>query len=135
MPWLFEDEASAGDDARLRLIERAGAVVPSIWILEVANTLGLAERRNRITPLQVAASRSFLQALPIEVDHVLSWDGVEALLELMGRHSLSAYDAAYLDLALRWKLPLASRDAALCRAAVAAGVGLLDVPGAGPGHE
>ena len=126
--WLFKDEASPEGYAALGLITCEGAVVPSLWFVEVTNVLGLAERRGRVTAAGMEDALQLLRGLPLDVDALppsLTWS--EAVLELMRTHRLTAYDATYLELALRRGLPLATRDKALRQAANAVGVALLEV--------
>lgn len=122
MGWCFEDEADPYSDAVLGDLADAGAVVPSIWPLEVANVLLTAERRKRISKAQSRRFLELLQGLPISVDDASvsrAWDGA---LSLARDHDLSAYDAAYLELAMREGLPIATRDDLLRKAARRCGV-------------
>jgi predicted nucleic acid-binding protein len=122
LAWCFEDEQ---DPFSVQLLHRAaasGAVAPSLWPLEAVNGLWRAERRGRIDARQRQVFIDLLRGLPIQIDpttHEQAWDSTAALA---ARHTLTAYDAAYLELAARRRLPLASRDAALAEAARAAGV-------------
>jgi predicted nucleic acid-binding protein len=125
LAWCFEDEQSPRADAVLaRLGEEAG-VAPSIWPLEVANGLRSAERRGRIDERELPRVVRLLEALPIEVDGITLQRALGDVLPLARAVGLSSYDAAYLDLALRKGLPLATADEYLGQAAVAAGVELL----------
>jgi len=121
-PWLFEDEASPAADAMLAVIEAQGAVVPALWHLECANALGMAERRDRLTPAGVAEAIAILEGLPLVVDATDPARSFGVVLALMRAHRLTAYDATYLELAMRLGLKLATNDKALRRAAVAVGV-------------
>ena len=125
LAWCFEDEASEGADVALEALADDGAVAPAIWPFEVANGLRTAERRGRLDLSDVGRIRSLLLALPIEVNSV---DLGAALGEVAGiarTLDLTAYDAAYLALAARRGLPIATVDDRLRRAAVAAGVPLI----------
>jgi predicted nucleic acid-binding protein len=121
--WMLPGEADAERARRLAgLVAEEGAVVPGHWRLEVANTLLMAERRGRLPPDRADALLARLAALPVSIDPetaARAWDTCTALVR---RHRLSLYDAAYLELAARRGLPLASFDAALLRAAAAEGV-------------
>ncbi|MGH2371235.1 MAG: type II toxin-antitoxin system VapC family toxin [Chloroflexota bacterium] len=125
MAWCFLDEATAFTRAVLDRVGDTGALVPVIWPFEVANTLLVGQRRRRLTEAQATSFVHHLQALPITVDDgalAAPWGAVLAL----GRHyGLSAYDATYLELALRQGLPLATLDAQLRAAATQAGVPLV----------
>jgi predicted nucleic acid-binding protein len=120
LAWTLPGEAHAAPAAALlaRLAEEA-ALVPSLWRLEVGNALLTAERRGRLRPERVAAAWRLLAELPIELDAetpARAWAGTA---ELARRHGLTLYDAAYLELAARRALPLATFDALLARAAAA----------------
>jgi len=123
--WCFADEASDGAWAILERLQTDRAQVPALWLWETANVLVQAERRGRISP---AASRTFLsllEGLPISVDQPTTTSAWHDTLALARCHRLTSYDAAYLELALRRGLPLASRYKALQAAAISEGVPLL----------
>ena len=120
--WCFEDEADAAGDAVLRRLAASRAAVPGIWALEVANVLLGAERRKRLTAADSARFLGLLESLPIEVDAHTAARAPREVLALARAHGLSSYDAAYLELAARGGLPLATRDRALGAAAAALGL-------------
>lgn len=122
LSWCFDDEASAESDALLHRLGDAGGVVPVIWEYEITNVLALAERRGRLTEADATRRLALLRSLPIHVTRDID---PTALLGTARRHSLSAYDAAYLFVAEREGLPLATRDRALAAAAESAGVATL----------
>jgi predicted nucleic acid-binding protein len=127
LPWCFEDEATPEAEGLLERL-RAGepALVPSHWPTEVMNGLIMAARRGRIDPERVTRFAHDLAALPIRIEPPqtpASWD---AVIRVATEHQLTAYDAAYLELAERTSLPLASLDGDLRKAALAAGVALLE---------
>jgi predicted nucleic acid-binding protein len=122
--WLFEDEATAEGDAALAGIRLHGATVPALWTFEVTNVLGLAGRRGRLTPDGVVGAVELLRRLPLQIADPLTLIEARTVLDLMQRHRLTGYDAAYLELAQRLRLPLATKDADLLRAAPVAGVAL-----------
>ncbi len=124
MAWYFEDEADALADAALERLAEEGALVPSLWSLEVVNVLLAAERARRITASDSARFLELIGDLPITVLETPFKRAAAQVVALGREHGLSAYDAAYLDLAMREGLPLASRDTTLCRAATACGVPL-----------
>lgn len=124
--WFFGDESSAYADRVLDAIERDAAVAPFIWTLETANVLIVAERRGRITSAESAKIAALLEALPIQVLVSRRSDERRELIALGREHALSAYDAAYLGLAMQLGLPLATTDARLRQACARAGVALLD---------
>jgi predicted nucleic acid-binding protein len=123
MAWCFEDEATPDTEAVLDRLQQDEAIVPPLWRLEVANVLLVAERRRRITEAQAARFVGLLGQLPIRIDP--SAPDVSTLLGLGRRHGLSAYDAAYLALAERLAVPLATLDERLATAGRSAGVALL----------
>lgn len=96
--------------------------MPDLWHLEVANTLIVGERRKRSTQANTVKWIGFLAALPITVDEATKAHAFGNTLSLAREHNLSAYDAAYLELALRRGLPLATLDDKLKAAAQAVGV-------------
>ena len=125
--WLFEDEATPEGDAALKAIGTGGAAVPALWLFEVTNVLGVAERRGRLTRDGVADALAFLQSLPLDVAHPPTVGEAGLVLDLMRRHRLTAYDATYLELAQRLGLPLATKDRELLEVAGTVGVALLKV--------
>lgn len=126
MTWCFEDEASLDSDRLLDCLRNEGAIVPALWYWEVANVLNSAVRRGRLASSEVAVRLRLLSVLPIEVDQ----DGVSRAwretLALAQAESLTAYDAAYLELAIRHGAELATRDKDLEGAA--ARLGLTVIP-------
>jgi predicted nucleic acid-binding protein len=125
MTWLFADERTEATDALQDRLATESAVAPALWHLEIANVLAMAERRQRITSEDAALFTRLLRAFDIETDAGLGSATADALLPLCRAHRLTAYDAAYLELALRRRLPLATVDKELASAALAAGVHVL----------
>jgi predicted nucleic acid-binding protein len=123
--WCFEDEASAATDALLDRVKLNGAVVPALWHLELGNVLVVAERRGRTIQGGIAARFALLAQLPIAVDPETTGRAWREIVNLARSEGLTAYDAAYLELAIRRGLPLATRDAALLGAARRTGVATL----------
>lgn len=125
LTWCFEDEATQAADALLVRLTKDGAHAPSLWPLEVLNVLVMAQRRGRLTSESRQDRLALLQALPIRIDMETAdqaWTITNLLAE---RHRLTLYDAAYLELAQRLNLPLATLDNDLRMAANALGVPLL----------
>lgn len=121
--WLFEDQATAYTDSILdRLSGQDDAITSMIWPLEVANVIAVSERRKLIRPAQGAAFLEELEQLPIRVEEISIGRAFGGILDCARRYRLSAYDASYLDLAMRQSLPLGTVDSALRVAARAAGV-------------
>jgi predicted nucleic acid-binding protein len=125
MAWCFEDEASPYTEGVLDQLRQTQAVVPAIWPLEVANVLLSAERRDRLNEAQTAHFAQLLRELPILVEEVDIERILGPVLSVGRAHRLSSYDAAYLELAARQGLPLATQDARLRKAAGSAGVAIL----------
>ncbi|RJP23788.1 MAG: PIN domain-containing protein [Candidatus Omnitrophota bacterium] len=119
MAWCFKEERNPRSEALRRKIEAGVKVaVPFIWTLEVINVLYLAEKRKRIVPEDTQRYVHWLyQGLPIEIDPLQNPILFQNLLLLMRGHELTAYDAAYAELALRRGWPLATLDTKLIHAA------------------
>lgn len=124
MAWVFSGETSAATDSLRESLIDDSAFVPALWPVETANVLLTATRRGRIAKSDWRRIREDLQALPINIDHVATNRVWGAALDLAEAHRISAYDAMYLELALRLRLPLATLDRALATAARASGVGV-----------
>jgi predicted nucleic acid-binding protein len=112
--WCFPDEAHAGADAAFRRIAKDTACAPVLLWFELRNVLIMGERRGRLTAAQIGRFLGHVAKLPIEEDR--QPDEVR-LLGLARSHRLSIYDAAYLELAQRRAIPLATLDDALMKAA------------------
>jgi predicted nucleic acid-binding protein len=125
LAWCFPDESTAVAQSILLALRETEGVVPGIWAFEVANGLLSGERRGRLVESDVVRAVELLEALPLRPEtHALS-AALGSLRMLAHRQNLSAYDASYLDLALRYGLPLATLDAHLREAAERAGVALM----------
>jgi predicted nucleic acid-binding protein len=125
MAWYFEDEVDPYADAVLEKLEGAEAVVPVTWTIEVANALAAAERRARISSSYLSRILVLIGNLPLRIDEETSTRALGPILSLARQESLSSYDAAYLDPAMRQGLPLATLDKAMRKAARALGVALI----------
>lgn len=123
--WCLVDENNPTANAILAIMPDAEAFVPGIWSLEIANVLLVAERRNRMTQEQSSEAITLLQSLLIQVDTATDANALGATLTLGRQEGLAAYDAAYLELALRLGLPLATIDQRLAEAATRCGVDLV----------
>jgi predicted nucleic acid-binding protein len=122
MAWCFEDERSEVADVVLDGLKRSEALVPAVWPLEVVNVLLVAERRGRLERADSARFLSLLASLPIVVESMMTARAFGEILALARDMDLSSYDAAYLDLAMREGIPLATFDERLRGAAERAGV-------------
>jgi predicted nucleic acid-binding protein len=124
MAWCFADEATLKTDNLLdSLTNDRRAYAPSIWPLEVANVLLVAERRDRITRKDAARFMTLLWNLPITVDQEMTPSIIQTILNLGRSHQISSYDAAYLELALRRGIAIATLDNRLKKI-----VKVLDIP-------
>jgi len=122
LAWCFEDEATVITRGVLERLTSEVAAVPGTWPIEIANVLALAERRGRITLADTAAFIARLGDLAIVPDEETSSRALTRILDLARAERLTAYDAAYLELAMRLGVPLASKDRALGDAAKRVGV-------------
>lgn len=125
LAWCFEDETSPAADRVLDLLESGEAIVPVIWPAEVGNALLAGERRKRITAAGVSRSLALLRSLSIRPTADDARAEVDDWVALARSQKLSVYDAAYLAVAIREGMPLATLDHALARAAREMGVALL----------
>jgi predicted nucleic acid-binding protein len=123
LAWCFEDEATPQTEAILDRLINDTAIVPALWGLEISNVLLMGERRGRLTEAKSARFVALLGQLPIHVDSATVEMG--AVLAAGRRHELTAYDAAYLVLAEREGVALATTDTRLCSAAKGAGVAVI----------
>lgn len=124
MAWCFVDEANDYSRGVLSALDSSPAYVPSVWPLEVGNTLLVTERRGRIDREKIVDFMRRLLAMPIQIEREPDGRIFGEVFTLARKHQLSTYDASYLDLALRKGLPLATQDKALIRAAADCGVAL-----------
>ena len=125
LAWCFKDERTEATDRLLERVQTDAATVPILWHLEIANVLALAERRGRITSAESAELIALLETLEIIVDEETPSRAFGRVLDLAREQRLTAYDAAYLDVAMRLGVPLASKDRDLCDAAERLGVTVL----------
>lgn len=115
--WLFPDQGTPETDALLDRLKAEGALVPGVWHLEIGNVLVRAERMKRIAKSKVAAYLHLLQRLAIVTDSETDERALRETFLLARECGLSTYDAAYLELAMRRGVQLATLDRALIRAA------------------
>jgi len=124
LAWLFHDEQDPYADAIIAKLPHLEMLVPRLWHLEVANVLLVGERRKRCTQADTTNWLSFLAGLPAVVDGATEARAWSDTINLARQHNLSEYDAAYLELALREGVPLATLDAKLDAATRAVGVAI-----------
>jgi predicted nucleic acid-binding protein len=127
MTWCFKDEANQYADAILNSLTEAVAIVPAIWPLEIVNVLLVAERRERLQESDSVRFIYLLSQLPIVVDRTWPERTMKDLLAIGRANSLSSYDAAYLELAMRQGLPIATLDNKLLEAARRVDIPMLDI--------
>ena len=120
--WLLESQASDYSEAVAECLQHEQAFAPALLRLEYANVLRTACKRGQLIAQDAQDAIRQLEQLPISIDR--EPPDAAQLLALALRHDLSAYDAVYLELALRRQLPIATTDAALAEAARVAGVGV-----------
>jgi predicted nucleic acid-binding protein len=123
LAWALPDESSTYADAVLAVVEQEGLRVPELWAREIANGLAVAYLRKRITSADERAFLVALSRLSIEVEETSAAltvirEGTAAAM----RYGLTAYDAAYVDLASRERLTLATLDTAMRKAAEQSGI-------------
>ncbi|AYH42721.1 type II toxin-antitoxin system VapC family toxin [Azoarcus sp. DN11] len=121
--WFLEDQATPYTEAISALLEDDRAIVPALWQLEFANVLRTACRKQRLVAAHAQQIIEQICSLPIEID--TGTPGPSELLALALRYNLSSYDAAYLELALRLQLPIATKDEPMRAAASISGVGVV----------
>ena len=117
LAWYFKDEQTAASRAVLGRVAEGGAVVPGLWRFDVANALQTAVRRKRVDVGFCDRALAHLGTLGIATDIESEGHAWSASVKLAERHMLTVYDAAYLELAQRRRIPLATLDTALIRAA------------------
>ena len=125
LAWILPDEHSDAVDQIADRLENDFAVVPAVWPLEVLNALLTATRRARIGADDMQRLVSDLAALPIEVEQVDMAQMLEAVSALAQRHGMTSYDAAYVELAKRRGLPLATLDQKLKKVSLAERLSIL----------
>jgi predicted nucleic acid-binding protein len=128
LAWCFPDEASAYAEAVLIALEGKMLLVPAVWPLEVTNAVVVAERRKRVSPPEIQRFLELLEGLTINQDSPPVAKCVSNILPLAQEYGLSAYDAAYLELAIRRDAPLATLDVGLEKAGRKAGIEILPGP-------
>ena len=128
--WVHPAQATPQTSAMLDAIaDGATLEVPALWPLEVANALLVLVRRRKLTEEERQIGLGWLRGLRLRIDHEMATVAFSRLSELAGSQELSVYDATYLELAHRRKLPFGCADGPLRRAAQRAGIRLLDLKG------
>jgi predicted nucleic acid-binding protein len=122
LAWCFPDETSDYADVVLVSLERKTMLVPVVWGLEIANAVLAGERKKRLNQPEIQRFITLLESLSLVQDVQSVGQHVSNVLPLARQYSLSAYDAAYLELSIRHGAPLATLDGKLQKAAQKAGV-------------
>lgn len=125
LAWCFRDEATEASRALLDQMIGAEVYVPALFPLELANALTMAERRGKLTTAEGAQFVALVERLPFSIDHTTHMRALNVILDLARAERLTSYDAAYVDLAMRVGVPLATRDHEVRKAASRLGVALL----------
>jgi predicted nucleic acid-binding protein len=125
LSWCFSDEATTTTIALLERLEFESAIVPELWSLEVGNILITDEKRKRISYANIKEFLALLENLNIEIDTETASRGFRDIIFLAHSEKLTTYDAAYLELAMRSGLPLATKDTALIQVAKRVGVKII----------
>ena len=120
--WAFEDESDPYADDVLGAMADHRAIVPPLWIWEIANVLAIQARRGRIADSSVREFVEQLDEFDIEVALSRSIEEIEAIYDLARAHRLTAYDAEYLYLAIENGVPIATNDRELLAAMARAGI-------------
>jgi predicted nucleic acid-binding protein len=122
--WFLLDESNVAAEAVLERLSDEEAVVPALWTVEMVNVLVVAERKGRISPSDAARALEVISNLPVIVEQA-DLATMKSCRVIAREHSLSSYDACYVEIALRLGLPLASLDRELITAARNSGIPLL----------
>jgi predicted nucleic acid-binding protein len=125
LTWLFVDEVTPKTDALFDRLATESALVPSLWFLEITNSLAIAERKGRVTRAQTDGFLSRMEHLNVQAETDIPTRAFDQILPLCRQYRLTSYDAIYLELALRQNLPLATLDSDLRKVAKGLGVTLL----------
>lgn len=125
LSWVFPDEKPEYSMQVRERLRTQSAVVPNLWSLELTNILALSLKRGRITQGGFEESLALLRSIPVRVDEATFHSAWGAILRLAVEHALTTYDAAYLELAQRCGIPLATLDDDLRRASRKAKVKLI----------
>ena len=126
LAWCFPDEASDYADAVLVALEGKTMLVPAVWSLEIANAVLIGERRKRLRLPEIRRFTTLLEGLLLVQEMQPVGEHVSNVLPLAREHSLSAYDAAYLELSIRHGAPLATLDGKLRKAAKQADIRIFE---------
>ena len=122
---FLPDEGSARAAEQFAVAAQSAVIAPVLWQIEITNILIMAQRRKRITTAVLGQLAAIIDRLPVELELALTPGQRGAVINLALSHGLTAYDAVYLELAIRRGFVLLSLDSSLLKAARALGVGLM----------
>ena len=122
--WYFENQATVYTDQVLDRLTGENAHVPSLWVLEFSNVLRKAKHAGKLDSERTEEIIELVNGLPIAVDYTPT--NIADNLKLATKYGLSSYDAAYLELAIRLRLPMDTKDVALVAAATRAGIEMVE---------
>lgn len=126
LSWFFDDEFSPYSDSIAEIMPRSQVVVPIVWPIEMANGFLTAFRRGRLPETKAPALIGAINRLRVDIDRGIASEFLtQATLTVGLAHRVSAYDASYLELAMRRGLPLATQDERLLHAADNAGIDIV----------
>lgn len=125
LTWCFKDEETPLTVTLLERLQTETAFVPALWTLEIGNILLSACKRQRISYARATEFLNLLDDLAIQIDENTATHGLRDTFLLAYSEQLTTYDAAYLELAMRLGLPLATKDIQLSKAALRVGVRVL----------
>ncbi len=128
LAWLFEEDQTADALKILPIIEKQGLLVPPLWWSELENGILMGERRGRIAFAELSAFLKLVRALPIRTDETPRHRISDSIITIGRQHQLTAYDATYIELALREAAVLATFDTAIRRCATALSIKVLPKP-------
>lgn len=117
LSWCFADERTSASQKLLERVILSGALVPNLWHLEICNSLLIGEIKGRITIESIIEQFKNFDDMPIEVDFQTSSAAWGSIARIARIHKLTSYDAAYVELAQRYSIELATRDKAMIKAA------------------
>ena len=123
MSWCLREETSGVSSRILNSLTKNTIVVPSLWLYEVANTLAVSVRRKKLTTAEAQMLVNDIPLLSISFDAPMV-ENVSRVFQVANEYKLSAYDAAYVELALRLNIPIASLDKDIIRVSKKTGIPL-----------
>lgn len=124
--WLLKSQSDDYTESVLDCLENQDAIVPVLWIYEISNVLAVAEKKKMIQRAEGVGFLKMLHELNISIETLQEIHYDELIYGLGSDYRLTAYDSAYLRLAMARHLPLATKDEDLKKACAKAGVKIFD---------